>query len=117
MSLMSNRAHSIESTRARFSSAARTVGAAGVTFTIFPPRESGIMALVATAWVRSHVPSTPRRRSSPGEQLTSVSIRPCPSRTPSTKASTSFSSSLMAQVTTRAPSASSSRCDGLARRR
>ena len=32
-----------------------------VTFTILPPRASGIIARVATAWLISHVPSTFRR--------------------------------------------------------
>ena len=71
VSLMPKRAHSIESTRVRFSTAARAAEECAmpgspwwgesVTLTILPPRASGIIALVATAWVISHVPSTFRR--------------------------------------------------------
>ena len=65
VSLIWKRAHSIESTRVRFSTAARAADECAmpgrpwcgesVTFTILPP-SAGIIALVATAWVISHVP-------------------------------------------------------------
>ena len=70
VSLIPKRAHSIESTRVRFSTAARAADECAmpgspwcgesVTLTILPPRPS-IIALVATAWVISQVPSTFRR--------------------------------------------------------
>src|SRR3954464_9110033 len=115
---MPNRAHSIDSTLVRFSTAARAAdewamaGSPGwgerVTFTILPP-PAGIIALVATAWVISHVPSTFSRMtvrkplgvmSSAGTMywppalFTSTSMRPWRSRTPSTRAAT-WSSSRM----------------------
>jgi hypothetical protein len=65
---MPKRAHSIDRTRVRFSTAARAAEECAmpgrpwcgdsVTFRILPPRASGIIARVATAWVISHVPST-----------------------------------------------------------
>ena len=71
VSLIPKRAHSIESTRVRFSTAARAADewampgspwcGERVTLTILPPRASGIIARVATAWVISQVPSTFRR--------------------------------------------------------
>ena len=92
-----------------------------VTLTILPPRASGIIALVATAWVISQVPSTFSRitvrkpfgvMSSAGVMywppalLTSRSMRPWRSSTASTSAST-WSSSRMSQAraSTRPPSA------------
>ncbi len=65
---MSKRAHSTESVRIRFSTAALAaplwampgipLWGERVTLKILPPRPEGIIALVATAWVTSHVPST-----------------------------------------------------------
>ena len=74
-----------------------------VTFTILPPLASGIIALVATAWVISQVPSTfspitVRKpfgvmssagvRYWPPALFTSRSMRPWRSSTPSTSALT-----------------------------
>src|SRR4051812_7446676 len=111
VSRMLKRDHSIESTLVRFSTAARAAEECAipgspwwgerVTFTILPPRCSGIIALVATAWLISQVPSTFRvitvRKplgvmSSAGVMycppalFTSTSIRPCRSITSSTSA-------------------------------
>ena len=100
-----------------------------VTLTTLPPRAAGIIALVATAWVISHVPSTLSRitvrkpfgvmssagvRNWPPALLTSRSMRPWRSSTPSTSAPT-WSSSRMSQAraSTRPPSASAG---GLAQR-
>ena len=69
---MPKRAHSIDSTRVRFSTAARAADECAipgrplwgdsVTFMILPPRGSSpsrpIIARVATVWVISQVPST-----------------------------------------------------------
>ena len=131
VSLMPKRAHSIDSTRVRFSTAARAAEECAmpgspwwgesVTLTILPPRASGTIALVATAWVISQVPSTFSRitvrkpfgvMSSAGVMywppalLTSRSMRPWRSSTASTSAST-WSSSRMSQAraSTRPPSA------------
>ena len=70
MSLIWKRAHSIESTRVRFSTAARAADECAipgrpwcgesVTFTIFPP-PAGIIAFVAAAWLSSQVPMRLRR--------------------------------------------------------
>jgi hypothetical protein len=74
-----------------------------VTFRILPPRDAGIIALFATAWVMSQVPSMLRRitvrkpfgvmssaglRYCPPALLTSRSMRRCPRSTSSTSAST-----------------------------
>ena len=131
VSRIPKRAHSIDSTRVRFSTAARAAEECAmpgrpwcgesVTFTILPPRESGIIARVATAWVISQVPSTFSRitvrkpfgvmssagvRNCPPALFTSRSIWPWRSSTPSTSAST-WSSSRMshARASTRPPSA------------
>ena len=110
VSVMPKRAHSIDSTRVRFSTAARAAEECAipgrpwcgerVTFTILPAF-AGIIALVATAWVISQVPSTFRRitvrkplgvMSSAGVMywppalFTSTSMRPWRSSTPSTNA-------------------------------
>ena len=109
---MPNRAHSIASTRIRFSTAARAALVCAipgrplcgeiVTLMIRPP-PAGIIARVATAWVISHVPSTFSRmtvrkpfgvicsageRNWPPALLTSTSMRPCCSSTASTSRST-----------------------------
>ena len=83
-----------------------------MTFTILPPR-AGIIALVATAWVISQVPTRFSRttvskpfgvRSSAGDMywppalFTSVSMRPWRSSTPDTRSAT-CSSSRMSQTT------------------
>ena len=138
VSRIPKRAHSIESTRVRFSTAARAADECAmpgspwcgesVTLTILPPRGSPsgppIMARVATAWVISQVPSTFSRSTVrkpfgvmssagvmywPPALFTSRSIRPWRSSTPSTSAST-WSSSRMSQ--TRASTRPSSACRG-----
>ena len=102
---MPKRAHSIESTRVRFSTAARAADewaipgrpwwGDSVTLMILPPAgvpsRSGIIARVATAWLISQVPSTFSRitvrkpfgvmssagvRNWPPALLTSTSMRP-----------------------------------------
>ena len=94
VSRMPKRAHSIESTRVRFSTAARAAEewampgrpwwGESVTLTIFPPRgpPSGppIIALVATAWLISQVPSTFSRITvrKPLGLMSSAGVRNCP---------------------------------------
>src|SRR5947209_3133687 len=124
---MPKRAHSIDSTRVRFSTAARAAEECArpgrpwcgdsVTFTILPP-PAGIIALVATAWVISQVPSrlsdtTVRKpfgvMSSAGAMycppalLTSVSTRPWRSSTWSTAAATASSSRMSAEIALQRP--------------
>src|SRR4051812_8643576 len=119
---MPKRAHSIDRTRVRFSTAARALDECAipgrpwwgesVTFSTLPPRPPGIIAFVATVWVISHVPRTLSRwtvskpfgvMSSAGVMycppalFTSVSIRPCSARTRSTNDVT-WSSSRMSHA-------------------
>ena len=87
---MPKRAHSIESTRVRFSTAARAADECAipgrpwcgdsVTFTILPPLASGIIARVATAWVISQVPSTFSRITvrNPFGVMSSAGVMYCP---------------------------------------
>src|SRR5687768_1358163 len=120
VSLMPKRAHSIDRTRVRFSTAARAADewampgrpwcGESVTFTILPP-SAGIIAFVATAWVISQVPIRFRRTTVskpfdvmssagvmywPPALLTRTSILPWRSSTSSTSAFT-WSSSRMSQ--------------------
>src|SRR4051794_18296969 len=128
VSRMLKRAHSIDRTRVRFSTAARAAEewaipgspwwGDSVTFTILPPRASGIIALVATTWLMSQVPSTFSRitvrkplavMSSAGVMywppalFTSTSTFPWRSSTPSTRACTWSSSRLSHSTASQRP--------------